>query len=213
MGNREVYPVYCQCFLNDKNIEQVKCKKCNVVLNLKEWTHYCSNCNSNFCRNCHKSHKVIFHNNILIYDGFFENNRKQGFGITYKINNAINYSGNWENGIFRLMNNIPHSHAFIRNNFNENINCDICLKICDSSDTGLSCRLCNLDVCDNCIININSKFVENATNIENITLEKESNNGHWYFRNLALSNTVSPIISNVIAPIVKVLKFIDSIKK
>ena len=101
IGNREVYPVYCQCFLNDKKFEQVKCKKCNVVLNLTEWTHYCSNCNSNFCRNCHKSHKVIFHNNILIYDGFFENNRKQGFGITYKINNAINYSGNWENGIFR----------------------------------------------------------------------------------------------------------------
>lgn len=170
MGNSEVYPVYCRCFLNNENIEQVNCKKCNALLNLDEWTYYCSNCNSNFCINCYRSHKVIFNNNILIYDGFFENNRKQGFGITYKINNAINYSGNWENGIFKLMKDFLHSHPLIRNYFNDNIKCDKCLKMCDSSDTGLSCRRCNLNICDRCIIKINSKY-------ENITIEKDSRTG------------------------------------
>lgn len=166
MGNREVYPAYCRCFLNDNNIEQVNCKKCNIALNLKEWTYYCSNCNSNFCCFCYSSHNVIFYNNILVYDGFFGNNRKQGFGITYKMNDAIKYSGNLENDIFKFMKDFSHSHPLIRNIFNDNIRCDVCLKMCDSSDTGSSCRRCNLNICDRCIVDVNSKFV-------NIRIEKD----------------------------------------
>ena len=160
MGNREVYPIYCRCFLNDENIKTVNCKKCNVELNLSDWTYYCSNCNSNFCNNCHLFHKVIFENDILIFDGFFENNIKNGFGITYKNNNKINFSGNWENGLFKLMKDIPHSHPMIRNNFNEDTQCDICYNLCDPFDTGISCNQCNLDICDNCIIKINRKILE-----------------------------------------------------
>ena len=103
---------------------------------------------------------MIFENDILIFDGFFENNIKNGFGITYKNNNKINFSGNWENGLFKLMKDIPHSHPMIRNNFNEDTQCDICYNLCDHFDTGISCNQCNLDICDNCIIKINRKLLE-----------------------------------------------------
>ena len=176
MENSEVFPVYCRYFLNDENIQTVRCKKCNVELNLSSWTYYCSNCNSNFCNYCRNFHKVIFNNNILVFDGFFINNRKNGFGITYKINNGINYSGNWENGIFRLIQNIPHSHQFIRNVFDNDYNRDICLKICDSSDSGLSCRRCDLDICDKCLIKINKKLIQFP--YYNINIEKLD-----YFKN------------------------------
>lgn len=175
MGNREIYPVHCRCFLINKNIEKVECKKCKIELNLKDWTYYCSNCNSNFCNNCYHSHKVIFNNNILVYDGFFENNVKHGFGISYKTNNELNYSGNWENGIFNLLKDIPHSHPLIRNNFHEGIQCDICFRLCDTTDTGLSCDQCNLDICDKCIIKINLKILEKYNSFTDIKIERYHN--------------------------------------
>ena len=180
MGNREVYPVHCRCFLDDKNIKKINCKKCNIELNLEEWTYYCSNCNSNFCQNCYRSHKVKFQNNIMIYDGYFENNLKHGFGITYKLNNEINYSGNWENGVFNLINDIPHFHPFIRRNFNETVQCDICLKLSNSFDTGLTCRPCNLNICDKCIIKINLKISENQNFFNNTKISKIQNSRKCY---------------------------------
>lgn len=36
MGDREVYPVHCRCFLGDNNIKKTNCKKCNIELNLEE---------------------------------------------------------------------------------------------------------------------------------------------------------------------------------
>ena len=107
MGNSNVYPALCRCYLdNTGDIKFDKCKKCNARLELSKWTYYCSNCNSNFCIYCYRSHKVIFENNILIFDGNFNNTRKNGFGITYKNNNDINYDGNWLDGKFPLMKNI-----------------------------------------------------------------------------------------------------------
>ena len=174
-GNCEVYPVKCRCFLNNDNEAQtVNCNKCNTQLNLADWTYYCSNCNSNFCNICYRSHKVIFQNNILIFDGNFVNNIKNGFGITYKENNEINYSGNWENGIFKLMKNINHgSHPLIRNSFNENIQCDICYKLCDSYDCGLSCSQSNLNICDNCIIKINTKLIKPIFNVYEVIIKRK----------------------------------------
>ena len=162
MKNEKVFPVYCRCYLdNDNNLQIVNCNKCNRELNLNDWTYYCSNCNSIFCRGCYQFHQVIFENNILIYDGSIDgNNLKNGYGITYKKNNEINYSGNWDNGAFKLLRNINHfsDYSLIRNYFNEDIQCDICYKICDSYDSGLSCRKNNLDICDTCIIKINSRL-------------------------------------------------------
>ena len=173
-GNKEVYPVYCRCYLNDK--EKVRCNKCYTELNLNKWTFYCSNCNSNFCNYCYSSHKIIFNNNIMIFDGYFSNNRKEGFGLTYKINNELNYKSLWINGINELIRDIPHSHQFTRNNFNEDIQCDICLKLCDSAETGISCRQCDFDICDKCIIFINKIFFKyNYINFNNISIEKFPN--------------------------------------
>ena len=161
MGNKEVFPVYCRCYLsNDNSIQVSKCKYCEIDINLNNFTYYCSNCSSTFCNNCYKSHKVIFHNNVLIFDGTFRQSIKHGFGITYKYNNEINYSGTWNNDIYNLIShNIPHKHNLKRNYFNDSIQCDICLKLCDSNDHGVSCRECNLDICDNCIIALNSKLM------------------------------------------------------
>ena len=155
MENREIYPVHCRCFLGDKNTEDVECQKCNRNLKLSNWTYYCSNCNSNFCFDCRKSHKVIFQNNKIIFDGNFQNNAKNGIGITYKINNEIKYKGEWENGRCKSLNNIPHDSEFIRMFLNENISCNICKKIQDSTDEGIYCRECSLLICDKCIVELN----------------------------------------------------------
>ena len=175
IGNIEVNPVKCRCFLNnDANNQIVKCKKCNNELNLADWTYYCSNCNSNFCFNCYKYHKVIFRNNILIFDGNFRNNIKHGLGITYKENNEINYIGNWENGIFRLIQNINHScdHSLTRIHFKENTECNICFKLCDSYDCGLSCWPNDLTICDRCIIKINTKLIKQNLNTYDVKIKR-----------------------------------------
>ena len=215
MGNKIVYPVQCKLFFEDNNNEQiVKCKKCKIDLNLDDWNYYCSNCNSVFCNNCYVFHKIIFQNNILKFDGFFDNNNniKNGFGISYKNNNDINYSGNWIDGHFRLVEKtIPHSHQFIENDFDNTIQCDICLKLCDSFDAGLSCRDCNIDICDKCKIKINLKLIKapiiHEHNLEikrcqssvkcNFCENKKTgiffscdicNNQNWYNRLLGINN-------------------------
>ena len=104
----------------------------------------------------------------MIFDGFFENNMKNGFGITYKNNNELKYSGKWVNNQFELLNEIPHSHHFSRNDFNDRIYCDYC----DSDDSGVSCRECNIDICDKCIIEINKKLLRIN---KNLSIEKYSN--------------------------------------
>ena len=76
----------------------------------------------------------------MILGGFFENNMKNGFGITYKNNNELKYSGKWVNNQFELLNDILHSHRFSRNDFNDRIYYDHCKKACDSDDSGISCR-------------------------------------------------------------------------
>ena len=174
MENKKVAPVECICFLEDNN--NIKCKKCDSDLNINNWNYYCSNCNSIFCNQCYNYHKVVFENNILIFDGFFENDMKNGFGITYKKNNELKYSGNWVNNQFKLLRDISHSHNFTRNDFNERINCDYCHKKCDSNDSGLSCRRCDLDICDKCITEINKKVLENNSLINrDCKIEKFSN--------------------------------------
>ena len=177
MGNQQVFPVLCKCFLYDENenVSTIKCKKCNVDIKLENQTYdayYCSICNSNFCIKCYSCHKVLFQDNVLIFDGYFQDNRKHGFGVSYKKNNDINFSGNWENGEFKLINEIPHSHLFKRKSFNNNIQCDICLKLCDIYDTGISCSSCNFNICDKCLIEINSKLV-NSSKIHPHILEFE----------------------------------------
>ena len=89
IGNPQVFPVLCKCFLYDenKNVSTIKCKKCNVKSDLEDQTYdayYCSICNSNsnFCNKCYSCHKVLFQDNVLIFDGYFQDNRKHGFGIT-----------------------------------------------------------------------------------------------------------------------------------
>ena len=119
MQNREIFPTYCRCYLgNDSLIKSVNCHKCKKLLNLDNWTYYCSNCNSNFCNECYKYHRVIFKDNILVFDGNFSEKNielRHGPGIVYKLNNEINYKGDWINGIFPLLNDIPHDHPFRRN--------------------------------------------------------------------------------------------------
>lgn len=187
MDNREAFPVLCKCFVYDENIRTINCKKCNVVINSGDQTYdayYCSNCNSNFCNICYRSHKVLFQNNVLIFDGFFEHNRKNGFGISYKLNNDINFTGNWENGEFKLIKIIPHSHQLLKNSFDDGTQCDICLKLCDIYDYGISCSTCNFHICDKCIIKINSKLV-NSSQIHNHDLQIEKHStSHCKFCNL-----------------------------
>ena len=74
------------------------------------------------------------------------------------------------------MDNIEkYGTPFIRNHFSKSIQCDICFKLCDSFDTGLSCRDNNIDICDNCIIKINTKlyrFISNKCDVKLFTTKK-----------------------------------------
>jgi hypothetical protein len=127
-GNSYALPSYCRFFLEES--KPFKCQKCNAKI-LNEWIYYCSNCNSKFCDNCHEFHKVIFDKNILIFDGNFANKYnfiKNGFGITFKRNNELNYKGYWKNGKFNLIKNIVHEHEFRRRKL-DNLQCKICKKM------------------------------------------------------------------------------------
>ena len=111
----------------------------------------------NFCRKCYSYHKVIFKDNILDFEGYFsKNGKKNGLGITYKLNNEINFIANWENDKYDLINTIPHSHNNIyREDYHLDYICDVCSKECGFYDTGMNCEECGLNICDLCIIKIN----------------------------------------------------------
>lgn len=156
-GNSFALPSYCRFLLEES--KSFKCQKCNEKIS-NEWSYYCSNCNSKFCNNCYQFHKAIFDNNILIFDGNFANNYnfiKNGFGITFKRNNELNYKGFWINDNFDLIRNIPHEHGFRRGKLDD-LQCKICKKMCNCYDPGISCSLCKINICDKCIIRINERL-------------------------------------------------------
>ena len=174
-----VNPVYCRCYLiqDNKSINIINCKKCKHEINLNDFNYYCSNCNSTFCKCCYYYHRVIFENNIIIFDGNFENNKKEGYGITYKKNNEIKYSGIWVNGNLNLLNNIPHFSNFKRTIFDGNTLCHICHKVLDTTDEGINCNKCNLSICDKCIIKINNNLIlANIHHGHSLTIIKYSKN-------------------------------------
>lgn len=171
MGTKAVLPVYCRCFLSHNSTQFVDCKKCNCELRLSDWTYYCSNCNSNFCRECYRFHKVLFKNNILVFDGYFKGDLKQGLGVTYKVNNEINFIAVWENGIFPLMKNIEHNHSFNRRFFNFGTKCNICCEFIEPF-SGSSCWNCALYICDQCIMAINKILIKSIFNDYNVTVKK-----------------------------------------
>ena len=52
MENKKVASVECICFLNDNNLQNVNCKKCNTNLDVNNWNYYCSICNLILCQQC-----------------------------------------------------------------------------------------------------------------------------------------------------------------
>lgn len=170
-GNSYALPSYCRFFIKIDNCS--KCQKCKKLIS-KEWSYYCSNCNSQFCDNCYKYHKVIFDKNILIFDGNFadkENNFiKHGLGITFKRNNELNYKGHWINGEFDLIKNINHEHEFIRGILDD-LQCKICKKMCNCYDPGIYCSRCKIYICDKCIIKLN----EILSSLINCSIKNSSN--------------------------------------
>ena len=65
------------------------------------------------------------------------------------------------NVINNLIEKIPHlnrhSNSYKEVNFYEEIFCDICAKKCNLFDNGFSCSKCDLNICINCVIEINFK--------------------------------------------------------
>ena len=47
-------------------------------------------------------------NNIIIYDSKNQNNRREGYGISYKKDKSNEYKGEWENNNFLLIQKFPH---------------------------------------------------------------------------------------------------------
>ena len=174
IGNDEIYPAECKCLLGDIQLYYY-CKICEIELDAKNFNYYCSNCNSNFCKQCYIYHKVIFKDNILIFDGYFsKTGEKYGFGITYKKNNEKNYEGYWTNNKFELIDTIPHPHKDVYRDDYKKIEyiCDICLKKCDTYDTGMFCPKCNLNICDLCVIEINKKTLKRKDHEHNLNIAK-----------------------------------------
>ena len=182
LGNYRMKPILCKCYLENENNQNLQCKYCSINLNSHNMNYYCSNCNSNFCENCKDNHLIIFENNIIIYDGKVRNNLRNGYGISYKNDNSIEYDGEWVNNNFSLIKKLPHIHLkqkfifFIHsqnydlnwNNLNNNIICNICNKECTSYDKGYSCRECDIDICEECVIKINKTKImtEHKHNLE-----------------------------------------------
>ncbi len=86
-------------------------------------------------------------NYFRIFDLFGMNYRKNTFSFL-KHEYDIDYFNRHSNFILIIFD-------FNWNNFNNNIICDICFKDCISSDKGYSCRDCDLDICEECVIKIN----------------------------------------------------------
>jgi hypothetical protein len=80
--NGEFLPTKCRCFIGLEKMTHINCS-CGIKLKLEEWNYYCSFCNSLFCDECYGEHKVIFENNILVFDGNFSENCR--FGSVYKL--------------------------------------------------------------------------------------------------------------------------------
>ena len=180
MGNSEVYPTLVRCYIGDGKTKEVFCKgeNCMEKLLLSERTYYCSNCNSNFCKNCYMFHKIIFKDDILIFDGNFSKinkDKQNGYGHCYKQNNELNYSGRWSNGEFNLIKTIPHEDGFIQSHLINGRICDYCNKKCSHYDTGIYCNNCQIDICDNCLIEINKKLNSGQMHNHELYIEKYKN--------------------------------------
>ena len=72
------------------------------------------------------------------------------------------FRNNYDNNIFRYLNHgyfgfhlVYTNYNLNWNNLNNNIICDICNKECTSYDKGYSCRECDIDICEECVIKIN----------------------------------------------------------
>ena len=173
--NGEFLPTKCRCFIGLEKMTHINCS-CGIKLKLEEWNYYCSFCNSLFCDKCYGEHKVIFENNILVFDGNFSENCR--FGSVYKKNNELSYSGTWINGINNLIEKIPHlerhSRSYKKINFNEETFCDICARKCDLYDEGYNCSECKLNICINCVIEINERKVKIEKHEHNLNIIKYS---------------------------------------
>ena len=168
-----VLPKKCRCFIGSEKITFSNCI-CGKYLKLEDWNYYCSFCSSLFCEECYREHKVIFENNILVFDGNFARNLR--YGDSYKKNNEFNYSGTWKNGINEEIEKIPHlkshSKSYKKVNFNEEVFCDVCARKCDLYDEGYSCLDCKLNICINCVIGINRKHVSTEKHQHNLNIIK-----------------------------------------
>ena len=49
-------------------------------------------------------------NNIIIYDSKNQNNRREGYGISYKKDKSNEYKGEWENNYFLWIQKFSHIH-------------------------------------------------------------------------------------------------------
>ena len=177
--NGEVLPVKCRCFIGSEKTTESKCL-CGKKLKLENWNYYCSFCDGFFCDECYSEHRVLFKNNISIFDGNVSGNCY--FGNCYKRNNEFNYSGTWENNINEELAEIPHlkSHknSYKKINFNDEAFCDICSRKCNLYDEGYSCSKCGMNICINCVIDINIRHLktekhEHKLNIDKCTKETE----------------------------------------
>ena len=172
IGTQRVSSSKCLCFF-PKSIKNIKCKICEVFLELTEYNYYCSNCNSFFCLKCYRAHNIIFEENTLIYDGNFISGQKEGNGIVYKRNNEENYRGYWINGKYDLIKDIPHNHKnYYHKEFEKDCKCDICLKTCNKYDTGIFCYDCNMNICELCVIEINKKTLKRSDHKHQLSIAK-----------------------------------------
>ena len=174
MNFSESYPSKCKCFLGPSKKTESYCTYCGENLILSDWNYYCSICNSIFCNSHYMEHKSIFENNVLIFDGRFKNRKKNGYGITFKKNNEIDFKGEWKDNYFKLIHDIPHFHTNIdEKKSNNSSHCDICLKYCDSQyDNYQICKECDLIICIDCKIEINSKTLKRKDHEHELSIAK-----------------------------------------
>ena len=171
--NGKVLPVKCRCFIGSEKTTESKCL-CGKKLKLENWNYYCSFCDTLFCDECYSEHKVIFEDNILIFDGNFL--KDCWFGNCYKRNNELNYSGTWKKDINEEIAEIPHllSHkdSYKKINFRKEAFCDICARKCDLFDEGYSCPKCGINICINCVIEINTRHVKTDKHQHKLSIDK-----------------------------------------
>ena len=171
--NGKVLPVKCRCFIGSEKTTESKCL-CGIKLKLENWNYYCSFCDTLFCDECYGEHKVVFEDNIILFDGNFVDDGY--FGNCYKRNNELNYSITWGKYINRETAKIPHlmSHknSYQKINFIKEAFCDICARKCDKYDEGYRCLECKMNICINCVIEINARHIKTEKHQDKLNIDK-----------------------------------------